>query len=75
MKRHLISTARRPAALGANPHWYKDAIIYEARVRSFYDSNSDGYCYSHAQAYANAADSADAKASSDSAAPTVRQGD
>ena len=28
---------------GANPHWYKDAIIYEARVRSFYDSNSDGY--------------------------------
>ena len=43
MKRHLISTARRPAAIGANPHWYKDAIIYEARVRSFYDSNSDGY--------------------------------
>jgi maltose alpha-D-glucosyltransferase/alpha-amylase len=22
--------------------WYKDAIIYELRVRSFYDSNSDG---------------------------------
>ena len=43
MKRHLISTARRPAVIGANPHWYKDAIIYEARVRSFYDSNSDGY--------------------------------
>ena len=42
MKRHLISTARRPAAIGANPHWYKDAIIYEARVRSFYDSNGDG---------------------------------
>src|SRR4051812_37873931 len=43
MKRHLISAVRRPAPVGANPHWYKDAIIYEARVRSFYDSNSDGY--------------------------------
>jgi maltose alpha-D-glucosyltransferase/alpha-amylase len=28
--------------LGANPLWYKDAIIYELRVRSFYDSNGDG---------------------------------
>ena len=37
--------------------------------------NSDGYCYCHAQTYANAADSADTEASSDSAAPTVRQGD
>jgi maltose alpha-D-glucosyltransferase/alpha-amylase len=25
-----------------NPLWYKDAIIYELRVRSFYDSNGDG---------------------------------
>src|SRR5260370_33394184 len=24
------------------PLWYKDAIIYELRVRSFYDSNGDG---------------------------------
>ncbi len=23
-------------------HWYKDAIIYELRIRSFYDSNNDG---------------------------------
>lgn len=22
--------------------WYKDAVIYELRVRSFYDSNGDG---------------------------------
>jgi maltose alpha-D-glucosyltransferase/alpha-amylase len=43
MKRHLISPARRAAPIGADPHWYKDAIIYEARVRSFFDSNSDGY--------------------------------
>ena len=25
-----------------DPYWYKDAIIYEAHVRSFYDSNNDG---------------------------------
>src|SRR5258708_8519306 len=24
------------------PLWYKDAIFYELRVRSFYDSNGDG---------------------------------
>jgi maltose alpha-D-glucosyltransferase / alpha-amylase len=25
-----------------NPLWYKDAVIYQLHVRSFYDSNSDG---------------------------------
>jgi len=25
-----------------DPLWYKDAVIYEARVRSFYDSSGDG---------------------------------
>ena len=25
-----------------DPQWYKDAIIYELHVRSFYDSNNDG---------------------------------
>jgi maltose alpha-D-glucosyltransferase/alpha-amylase len=25
-----------------NPSWYKDAIIYEVHIRSFYDSNGDG---------------------------------
>ena len=25
-----------------DPHWYKDAIIYELHVRSFFDSNDDG---------------------------------
>jgi maltose alpha-D-glucosyltransferase/alpha-amylase len=24
------------------PQWYKDAVLYELRVRSFYDSNGDG---------------------------------
>src|SRR5262245_38631587 len=27
---------------GADAHWYKDAIIYEAHVRGFFDSNNDG---------------------------------
>ncbi len=26
----------------SNPLWYKDAIIYQVHVRSFYDSNDDG---------------------------------
>ncbi len=42
MKRHLISPPRRGAPRQGNPLWYKDAIIYEVRVRSFYDSNGDG---------------------------------
>ena len=28
--------------LGAEPLWYKDAIIYELHVKSFFDSNADG---------------------------------
>jgi len=41
-KRHLMLPPRRAERLGANPVWYKDAVIYELRVRSFYDSNGDG---------------------------------
>ena len=26
----------------ADSHWYKDAVIYEAHVRAFFDSNNDG---------------------------------
>ena len=37
---HAGPAARAP--LGDDPLWYKDAIIYEVRVRSFYDSNGDG---------------------------------
>ena len=25
-----------------DPHWYKDAIIYETHVKAFFDSNDDG---------------------------------
>jgi maltose alpha-D-glucosyltransferase/alpha-amylase len=27
----------------SDPLWYKDAVIYELHVRSFYDANNDGY--------------------------------
>jgi maltose alpha-D-glucosyltransferase/alpha-amylase len=37
MRGHL-----RRAHLADDPVWYKDAIIYELRVRSFSDSNGDG---------------------------------
>ncbi|HLW71056.1 MAG TPA: maltose alpha-D-glucosyltransferase [Candidatus Binataceae bacterium] len=30
------------AGLGADPLWYKDVIIYEVRVRSFFDTGGDG---------------------------------
>ena len=33
---------RRFEALGKEPLWYKDAIIYEGHVRAFSDSNADG---------------------------------
>ncbi|HEY1217222.1 MAG TPA: alpha-amylase family glycosyl hydrolase, partial [Bryobacteraceae bacterium] len=30
------------SGLEDDPLWYKDAIIYEAHVRAFFDKNSDG---------------------------------
>jgi maltose alpha-D-glucosyltransferase / alpha-amylase len=33
---------KRREPTGAYPLWYKDAIFYEVRVRSFYDSDGDG---------------------------------
>ena len=36
----LCSTKTMP--LGDDPLWFKDAIIYEAHVKSFFDSNDDG---------------------------------
>ena len=35
-----MATGRRRR--GQDPLWYKDAVIYETHVRSFYDSNDDG---------------------------------
>ena len=31
-----------PSAEYDDPLWYKDAIIYQAHVKSFFDSNNDG---------------------------------
>jgi maltose alpha-D-glucosyltransferase/alpha-amylase len=31
-----------PRAFAKEPMWYKDAVIYELHVRSFFDSNADG---------------------------------
>ena len=33
---------RPPAQRDDDPLWYKDAIIYQAHVKSFFDSNNDG---------------------------------
>ncbi|WP_133646679.1 maltose alpha-D-glucosyltransferase [Paraburkholderia flava] len=37
-------TGRRskPSLLGDDPLWYKDAIIYQVHIKSFFDANNDG---------------------------------
>ncbi len=41
-----LSSRRRPAgnsgAIQPNPHWYREAVVYEIPVRAFADSNADG---------------------------------
>ena len=32
-----------PNAVQQDPLWYKDAVIYQCHIKSFFDSNSDGY--------------------------------
>ena len=32
----------RPAAFIDDPLWYKDAVIYQLHVKSFFDANNDG---------------------------------
>jgi len=36
------ATNDQPPAPDADPLWYKDAVIYQAHVKSFFDSNNDG---------------------------------
>jgi maltose alpha-D-glucosyltransferase/alpha-amylase len=36
---HIIAN---PTVTGADPLWYKDAVIYQVHVKSFFDSNNDG---------------------------------
>ena len=37
-----VAVAPAPAATEDDPLWYKDAIIYQAHVKSFFDCNNDG---------------------------------
>ncbi len=37
------STRLRPAGLAPNPLWYREAVIYEIPIRSYCDSNGDGW--------------------------------
>ncbi|TWI52750.1 maltokinase [Pseudomonas duriflava] len=36
------SRSRKPAAFIDDPLWYKDAVIYQVHVKSFFDANNDG---------------------------------
>ena len=38
----IADAATTPAALSENTLWYKDAIIYQLHVKSFFDANNDG---------------------------------
>ncbi|HSD10145.1 MAG TPA: maltose alpha-D-glucosyltransferase, partial [Candidatus Binatia bacterium] len=38
----MADRRKNRAGAAGDPLWYKDAIFYEARVRSFYDSKGDG---------------------------------
>jgi maltose alpha-D-glucosyltransferase/alpha-amylase len=38
-KNHKLSTS---SYAEADPLWYKDAVIYQVHVKSFFDKNNDG---------------------------------
>ncbi|MDB5970522.1 MAG: maltose alpha-D-glucosyltransferase [Hydrocarboniphaga sp.] len=33
---------RKPSTLSDDPNWYRDAVIYQVHVKSFFDANDDG---------------------------------
>ncbi|WJF91702.1 maltose alpha-D-glucosyltransferase [Paraburkholderia bonniea] len=37
-----LNPRRKPSLLKGDPLWYKDAIIYQVHVKSFFDANNDG---------------------------------
>jgi maltose alpha-D-glucosyltransferase/alpha-amylase len=39
---HVVTALRPGASVADDPLWYKDAVIYEVHVKSFFDSNNDG---------------------------------
>ena len=38
----MDARAKKARTAGATDFWYKDAIIYQPHVKSFFDSNNDG---------------------------------
>ena len=38
----IDTNATTTSGIGDDPLWYKDAVIYQVHVKSFYDSNNDG---------------------------------
>ena len=38
----ITKSSASELALGSDPLWYKDAVIYELHVRAFADGNGDG---------------------------------
>src|SRR5205807_4539416 len=40
--RALIMARRRAVSLPSDPYWYRDAVIYQLHVKSFFDSDNDG---------------------------------
>ena len=41
LQRHMAKKIKQPAFLD-DPSWYKDAVIYQVHVKSYFDSNNDG---------------------------------
>ncbi len=37
-----MAQQQRGPAFSSDPYWYKDAIIYQVHVKSFFDANDDG---------------------------------
>jgi maltose alpha-D-glucosyltransferase/alpha-amylase len=37
-----MARKRESTVVGGDPLWYKDAVIYELHIRSFFDANADG---------------------------------
>lgn len=38
----MAKAPRKPAAFIKDPLWYKDAVVYQVHLKSFFDSNNDG---------------------------------
>ncbi len=38
----LRTNKRHGAPLSNDPHWYRDAVIYQLHIKSFFDANDDG---------------------------------